>query len=168
MEFTNIEALYAYLQSDAIPKVLQSNVANAVKEEIANSADRVVYTAYEPTTYYRRKDANRGLKDKSQMNALMTGACELTVTDDAPFNPFNTDGTYEPMGSTGQWERGKIDIGKSLAYNVENGWGFQETDYSKARRFMEDATETLRDGVAADAVRDGLTEILGAGVVTVT
>jgi len=57
-------------------------------------------------------------------------------------------------------------MSKSLAYNIEYGWGTQSTPYSEPRRFMDDATEKLNSGLAKESMKKGLEKILGKGVIS--
>lgn len=148
-----------------VNSVLVNVVADVVKDEIESTVYEEVYEKYDPSTYYRRKHQNMGLADKSQMNAVLINSGVLSVTDDAPFNPDNTDGTYAPTAEyDGQREYGEIDYSKSLAYNIEYGWGYQMTDYSRPRPFIEKTIENLkRNKNHVEALKDGLEDIFGKG-----
>jgi len=165
-DFKSIEAALQYIQNVAIPQALKENVSVTAKEQIQESVENIVYDAYNPDTYWRRRDMNKGLGDITQINGAMNGNNELIMTDDAPFNPENTDGTYSPDGEDGEIETGEIDMSKSLAYNIEYGWGTQSTPYSEPRRFMDDATEKLNSGLAKESMKKGLEKILGKGVIS--
>jgi len=99
-DFKSIEAALQYIQNVAIPQALKENVSVTAKEQIQESVENIVYDAYNPDTYWRRRDMNKGLGDITQINGAMNGNNELIMTDDAPFNPENTDGTYYQMART--------------------------------------------------------------------
>lgn len=155
MEFKSIKELEIYLQKQ-IDEALQNEVAEVAKEEIVESANKNVYGAYKPVQYIRRI-SNQGLSDKENMSSVLVKSGELIVSDDAPFNP---DGERLD-GHNGIVEHGKIDMSKSLAYNIEYGWGNKETPYSEARPFIEDARNNLENGIAKEALKKGLGKRLG-------
>ena len=141
---------------EKIDETLQDEVANTVKKQISESASNIVYKAYEPTIYWRRKYTDRGLADEEIMNSNLVSSGELVVTNDAPFNPKNIDGTHEPEGEEPEHEKGITNMNKSLAYNIEYGWGSRSESYSKPRPFMSNAKEHLRNGKAREALKKGL------------
>ena len=104
--------------------VLNNETAKAIKEQISESVKDVVYTAGEPVVYQRRNLINGSLGDPSVMNHSVDGNI-LTVTDDADYNS-----NYIPGG-------------KSLAYNIEYGYGNRDQWWKESRPFMEDAKNKL-------------------------
>ena len=135
---------------------LKNEVSEVAKREISKSVETHVYSMYQPTKYWRRKYSEHGLADKTNINTTLIESGKLMITDDAPFNPYNNDGTYEPPGEESQIETGKIDMSKSLGYNIEYGWGNQNTDYSEPRPFMSMAKREMENGKIRSALKKGL------------
>jgi len=135
---------------------LKNEISQVAKREISKSVETNVYSMYQPSKYWRRKYSEHGLADKTNINTTLINSGELMITDDAPFNPYNNDGTYKPPAEEGQIETGEIDMSKSLGYNIEYGWGNQNTDYSEPRPFMMMAKRELDNGIVRSALKKGL------------
>ena len=139
-----------------VNETLSNEVSQVAVREVSNSVDTHVYSMYQPAKYWRRKYSEYGLADKTNINTTLIESGKLMITDDAPFNPYNTDGIYEPPGEESQFETGKIDMSKSLAYNIEYGWGNKSTDFSEPRPFMMMAKREMENGKIRSALKKGL------------
>ena len=135
---------------------LSNEVSQVAVREVSKSVETHVYSMYQPTKYWRRKYSEHGLADKTNINTTLIEPGKLMITDDAPFNPYNNDGTYEPPAEEGQIETGEIDMSKSLGYNIEYGWGNHNTDYSEPRPFMMMAKREMENGKIRSALKKGL------------
>jgi hypothetical protein len=126
MDFKSLKDLEKYLQKQ-IDEVLNKEVANAVKDEIIQTVDSEVYDAGTPLYYDRRgfSNASLGLGGRTQMNHSVNNGV-LEVTDDAlAENPWSN--------------------GRTLAENIEYGYGLQDKWYNEPRPFMAKAEEELKD-----------------------
>jgi len=156
MDVTNYAQLFAQIEA-AAKDVLQKEMADAVKEKISEKADEDIYNRYPYPNQYPRRRKNGGISDVRQMNHTVDGLT-LEVTDDADFNrEFATEvGWY-----------GGVDLSKSLAYNLNFGYG--DDEWSEPSHFIDDArNELASSGEVREIMRKGLQERLGEGSVTVT
>ena len=107
---------------------LKKEVASHVKEKISNHVQTDVYSAYpNPIEYERRNLQNGSLGDIKQMESNLINDGVLEIKDNADFN-------HDFASNHGGY--GDIDLSKSLAYNIEYGWGNKSTDFSEPRPFM--------------------------------
>ena len=144
--FTSLKQLEQYIQQK-IDETLLDDVSETVKDELQSSVSDVVYTKT-PTEYIRRNLKNGSLGDKSTMNSELISNGVLEVSPDADFNhPFaSTHGGY-----------GAVDLDKSLAENIEFGYGSKTHWYDIPRPFVEESKENLKKSKAhIESMRDGL------------
>lgn len=123
--FKSWSEIESYLKKQ-IDDVLNNEVANVVKDQIIESVDEVVYDAGEPVYYQRRGfgDGSLGLGGRSQMEHTVSNGL-LEVIDNAKAQKG--------------W-----DNGKSLAENIEYGYGDKYQWYNQPRPFIEHARESLK------------------------
>lgn len=88
MTFNNLNALLNHIEKD-IQGVLETDVAEEVRNNMQDSIDENVYDVYTPE-YYQRRMENGGLADKDNMEATISGNV-LTVRDVAPLDNGRTD-----------------------------------------------------------------------------
>lgn len=118
---------------------MNTEVATAIKEQISKSVEDVVYSAGEPSVYQRRNLINGSLGDPSVMNHTIEGNT-LVVTDDADYNS-----RYDIAG------------GKSLAYNIEKGYGDRDEWWKMPRPFMKNTKcELIANQKHVIAMKNGL------------
>jgi len=144
--FTSLKQLEQYIQQK-IDETLLDDVSETVKDELQSSVSDVVYTKT-PTEYIRRNLKNGSLGDKSTMNSELISNGVLEVSPDADFNhPFaSTHGGY-----------GAVDLDKSLAENIEFGYGSKTHWYDIPRPFVQESKENLKKSKAhVESMRDGL------------
>ena len=144
--FTSLKQLEQYIQQK-IDETLLDDVSETVKDELQSSVSDVVYTKT-PTEYIRRNLKNGSLGDKSTMNSELISNGVLEVSPDADFNhPFaSTHGGY-----------GAVDLDKSLAENIEFGYGSKTHWYDIPRPFVQESKENLKKSKAhIESMRDGL------------
>ncbi len=144
--FTSLKQLEQYIQQK-IDETLLDDVSETVKDELQSSVSDVVYTKT-PTEYIRRNLKNGSLGDKSTMNSELISNGVLEVSPDADFNhPFaSTHGGY-----------GAVDLDKSLAENIEFGYGSKTHWYDIPRPFVQESKENLKKSKAhIDSMKDGL------------
>lgn len=155
MDFKNINDLNIYLQK-IIDQSLADQVAKTVKDEIQMSVSETVYNAYDPRVYNRRGGSSNGgmgnplgtgsLADQEEMISEVSGGV-LRVVDVAGFN--------ENYGH----ENDSIDMGKSLAYNIEYGYGDKTAPYKAPRPFIQKATEEMKETKShVNALAEGLSK----------
>jgi hypothetical protein len=132
-------------------------MAEHVKSEISKSVETTVYSAGQPTMYHRRGEngnflGSGSLGDPNEMDYQVNNGV-LKVVDNA-----DRSSDYNPGYG--------YDESKSLAYNIEFGWGNKDEWYSKARPFMTDAKENMqKTNSHVKVMKDGLKKRLGANVV---
>ena len=129
----------------AVTNALLTDVADIVRGEIANAVQTEVYDVYEPAVY-RRKGANDGLKDFSNMEATVAdigkGTKELAVTDlrmdekigrfvapivesgEGYVYDFDWNGIPRPFHSVAQERLDQTEIENALANSLRS-WGFK-------------------------------------------
>lgn len=153
-DFKNIKDLNKYLQKQ-INEVLNKEVAKQVKEEIQQGVSSKVYEAGKPEMYIRR-----GAMDNNEFmgNPMGTGSLAdikemkhkvkdgtLTVTNEAKKN------ICFPKNKFG------YDDSKSLAYNIEFGYGDMDFWFNRPRQFMKEAINNMKENKGhIDAMIDGL------------
>ena len=107
-----ISEAIAHVQSEVRAKIdvaLNAEVADAVKEEEANTTISVVYGVYTPKVYRRRGDFG-GIADIYNMDHTVSGGV-LKVVNATEAND------YDAFGS------GKVTTGKDLPLLIERGHG---------------------------------------------
>lgn len=131
-DFKDLKDLEKYLQSK-INDSLNNEVADMVKDEIVTSVNDVVYSAGIPKRYERRGifPNSLGLGDEMQMHHTVKDGV-LEVTDDASIN-------LDP-----RYHESDIDMSKSLAENIEYGYGSKKLWYNEPRPFMKDAENNIK------------------------
>jgi hypothetical protein len=105
--------------------IMNNEVATVIKEQISKSVEDVVYAAGEPMIYQRRNLINGSLGDPSVMNHTIEGNT-LIVTDDADYNS-----QYDIAGN------------KTLAYNIEKGYGDRDEWWKMPRPFIKNTMSEL-------------------------
>jgi len=105
--------------------IMNNEVATAIKEQISKSVEDVVYAAGEPMIYQRRNLINGSLGDPLVMNHTIEGNT-LIVTDDADYNS-----QYDIAGN------------KTLAYNIEKGYGDRDEWWKMPRPFIKNTMSEL-------------------------
>jgi hypothetical protein len=157
--FSNLKDLEKYIQTQ-IDKVLVAQVSEVIKDELESSISDEVYAKHEPSQYIRRGIPNNigGLADKSTMHHNLISSGVLEVTPDADFNHVFAMNYARPKGY------GDIDLNKSLAENIEFGYGSKTHDWDKPRPFVEKTRENLRSNKNhIESLKDGLEDIFGKG-----
>lgn len=130
MTFKNMNDLLNYIQQD-VQSTLETDVADAVKDNMSKSVNTSVYDTYEPLQYNRRYE-HGGLSDKYNMQTIHTkdGIAVKNIT------PLDNGGTVPPLDEI-------IVLGK----------GRQPF----ARDFYEDTVERLENnGEHVAAMKNGL------------
>lgn len=144
--FKSISELNAYLQKQ-INSVLLTEVSEVVKDELQSSVSDIVYTET-PKQYIRRNLKNGSLGDKDTMNSSLIADGLLEVSPDADFNHqfANAHGGY-----------GAVDLDKSLAENIEYGYGSKTHWYDIPRPFVQESRDNLKSSKAhVECMKDGL------------
>ena len=144
--FKSISELNAYLQKQ-IDAVLVTQVSEVVKDELESSVSDIVYTET-PAQYIRRNLKDGSLGDKNTMNSELISSGLLEVSPDADFNHqfASTHGGY-----------GAVDLDKSLAFNIEYGYGSKSHWYDIPRPFVKESIENLKQSKAhIESMKDGL------------
>lgn len=148
--FKSISELNAYLQKQ-INSVLLTEVSEVVKDELQSSVSDIVYTET-PKQYIRRNLKNGSLGDKDTMNSSLLSDGTLKISPNANFNHLfaNTRGY------------GEVDLTKSLAFNIEYGYGSKSHWYNVPRPFVQETVNKLKDNKAhVEALKTGLEDIFG-------
>ena len=129
-QFNSLKSLEAYIKKQ-INESLNDDVANTVKTTISEEVENTVYAAGHPVVYQRRGayEGTGGLGDINEMTHKVYNGV-LTVTDDA-------EAYYD--GDNG------LDGNKSLAENIEWGYGDRESWYNQGRPFIENSKDKLLD-----------------------
>ena len=144
--FSSLKELENYLQSK-INDVLQHETSDAVKDEIQSSVSDTVYTET-PTQYVRRNLKNGSLGDKNTMSSELITDGVLEVSPDADFN-HQFASTHNGYGG--------VNLDKSLAFNIEYGYGSKSHWYDIPRPFVEESKENLKKSKAhIESMKDGL------------
>ena len=156
--FKNLKDLEKYLKQQ-IDKSLKDDMAEYVKHEITASVSDVVYGAGVPREYKRRAEDRQGymsipdgtgsLADPEVMDATVKDGV-LEVVDNAGFNPRFDNPDDD------------IDTSKSLAENIEYGYGTLKPWYRKPRPFMETARDNVEQNMV-EVMRLSLQQKLGKG-----
>lgn len=133
MKFNSLSALESYLKN-AIDVALENQVADAVAEEVAVSAQKVVYDVYSPKVYERRMS----LLDETNIENQV-GNNTLTATMRHTLNPWS--GPHSPV----------------LAPLLEHGYGDMSKPYNKPRPFVQTTIDSLSSNKKhVEALREGL------------
>ena len=133
MKFKSLSALESYLKN-AIDVALENQVADAVAEEVAISAQKVVYDVYSPKVYERRMS----LLDETNIENQV-GNNTLTATMRHTLNPWS--GPHDPV----------------LAPLLEHGYGDMSKPYNQPRPFVQTTIDSLGSNKKhVTALRDGL------------
>jgi len=117
-----------------------------VKLQMAEGVRTVVYKAGEPRIYIRRGiyPTSMGLGDITKMHHKVNNEV-LIVTDDAELDR--------------SYSRSDADYSKSLAENIEYGYGNKHEWYNKPRRFIRDSKDKLgTNKYHVKAMKTGLTK----------
>lgn len=160
--FSNWGQLEQYLKKQ-IDETLNQEVARQVKEEIQTTVSTEVYGAGSPVKYERRGGNDYGgmgnpigtgsLGDVNEMDHQVKNG-ELTVVNNAE---RNTKYKFAGIG---------YDLNKSLAFNIEYGYGAKDKWFNQARPFMSEAVKNMKETKShVDAMKDGLEKRLGKGTV---
>lgn len=112
---------------EAIPDVLEHEVADAVKEAISDQTYPNVYNAYDPK-FWSRRGKSGGIADTRNMVAIVSGN-ELIVRSEVPLQNL--------FGKSGKGNG-------NLANIVETGAGY---NMPFPRPYHEDAENAIRDKV---------------------
>lgn len=150
-KFTNLDDLEKYIQKK-INDVLLDQVSDAIKDELQFNVDNVVYSAGAPSQYIRRNLKNGSLGDKKTMNSSLLSDGTLKISPNANFNHLfaNTRGY------------GEVDLTKSLAFNIEYGYGSKSHWYNAPRPFVQETVNKLKDNKAhVEVLKTGLEDIFG-------
>ena len=138
---------------------LRNEIAKHVKEEIQTSVSTTIYQSGTPEEYIRRggnayggmgaANGSDSLGDVQRMkHSVLNGV--LKVTDEAY---RNDDYDYAGYG---------YDLSKSLAENMEYGYGNRNYWYNEPRPFMKEARDYMRQsGVLTEVMKDALGKRLG-------
>lgn len=132
----------------AVKKTMENEVARATKVAMHNNVQDVVYDAGEPIEYERRNFTNGSLGDPSTMKHEYKNDI-LEVTNEADFNH-----AFAIHSDT--WEYGDVDLDRSLAYNIEYGYGAEDEWWNEPRPFIEKTREDMRNGGFKKALKEGL------------
>ena len=115
---------------------LKKEVATHVKEKISNHVQSDVYNAYpNPVVYTRRNLQNGSLGDTEQMKSNLINDGVLEVKDNADFN-------HDFASEHGGY--GDIDLSKSLAYNIEYGYGSMSQPWNEPRDFINETKKDIK------------------------
>jgi hypothetical protein len=144
--FTNWSQIEVYLQ-EKLNDCLQKEVAETVKDELQSSISEVVYGAGTPTKYIRRGfGENGGIADKSSMTTELVSNGTITITPDAERNKGFSN--YPGSG---------YDSDKSLAFNLEMGYGDKQQWFNQPRSFVQETKDNLKQNkVHVESLRDAL------------
>jgi len=154
--FTNLQQLEQYLK-EKINESLQVEVAEMVKDKISQHTQTDVYDKYDPVFYKRRYFDNGGLGDETRMGSKLVSDGILEVQDN---NDFNHPWAYTHGGY------GDIDTDKSLAYNIEFGYGDMDEPYNRPRPFIEKTREEIQGkSLHTLTMKKALQTRLGSGAV---
>lgn len=137
MEFYSIEAYVAHLER-SIDLVMQDQVADGIKDEIADSVSKNVYT-YEPR-FYSRRVFSGGIRDKSNMQQDYDPSEKaLTITEEAPWQQLYG-------GDTPSTDLATV-IENNEIYNAPPRPFMEKAakEYLQSGRFNKDLTGTLRE-----------------------
>ena len=136
--FKNWAEIEKYLKKE-IDNILGKEVLEVVQDEMIQAVDSVVYDAGTPLYYQRRglSEYSLGLGGRQQMDGVVNNGT-LEVTNNAPpQNEFNND--------------------KSLAYNIEYGYGSKDQWFNVSRPFIQTTKENLkRNKNHVEAMKEGL------------
>jgi len=134
--FTSLSALQAEIMKQ-VNSVLQVEEAEMVKDKIEMHVQTDVYDAYPHPIMYKRRNFHSGsLGDIAHMDSHLLESGLLEVVDNADFNhPF----AYKYGGY------GDIDLDKSLAENIEKGYGSMSEEWNEPRPFIKNTREEIRN-----------------------
>ncbi len=160
--FSNWNQLEQYLKKQ-IDETLNNEVARQVKEEIQTAVSTEVYSAGSPVKYERRGGNEYGgmgnpigtgsLGDVNEMDHQVKNG-ELIVTNNAE---RNTKYKFAGIG---------YDLNKSLAFNIEYGYGAKDKWFNQARPFMSEAVKNMKETKSHVLImKEGLEKRLGKGTV---
>jgi len=137
---SNTASNWSQLEKMIMAKVnsaLEQEVAEMVKGKIQEHVQEDVYNVYPNPSIYERRNLNSGsLGDIEQMDSQLIENGILEVKDNADFNHSfaRKHGGY-----------GDINTDKSLAYNIEFGYGLQNAPYNQPRSFIEKTREEIQN-----------------------
>ena len=145
-QFRSVPALIAYVKKN-IDSALDNEVFEVVKDTEIQSVNEVVYDAYSPKSYRRRRN-HGGLSSESNVSKVGGGAHngKLIVENITPTNPF-LNGVDASRGLS------RSGSGPVLAGIVEFGYGYDYWRDSFAREFIY---ETILRLQASDSCRNAL------------
>jgi len=137
---------------------LKKEVATHVKEKISNHVQSDVYNAYpNPVVYTRRNLQNGSLGDTEQMKSNLINDGVLEVKDNADFN-------HDFASEHGGY--GDIDLSKSLAYNIEYGYGSMSQPWNEPRDFINETKKDIKSNNShVEVLKGALRKRLGNDVV---
>ena len=137
---------------------LQKEVASHVKEKIQSHVATDVYNAYpNPVEYERRNLENGSLGDTKQMSSTLINDGVLEVKDNADFN-------HDFASNHGGY--GDIDLSKSLAYNIEYGYGSKSQPWNEPRDFIAETRKDIKNSNShVEVMRNALRKRLGSDVI---
>jgi len=134
---------------------LKKEVATHVKEKISNHVQTDVYSAYpNPIEYERRNLQNGSLGDIKQMESNLINDGVLKITDNADFNH-----DFASMYDRGY---GDVDLSKSLAYNIEYGYGSKNQPWNEPRDFIAETKKDIKNSNShVEVMKNALRKRLG-------
>lgn len=158
--FNNLKELEGYLKK-VIDDSLDKEIAKYVTDEITVAVSDVVYGAGIPVVYKRRAgNAN----DYGMKNPVGTGS----LADPTQMAHTVQDGVLEVVDNAdfkdAETPRDAIDRSKSLAENIEDGYGNKSIWWNKPRPFMESAKEAVSENLK-EMMQEALEKRLGKGSV---
>lgn len=173
MEFKSLQELEGFLK-DSIDIALATTVKDKVLSTIIDQAVGTVYDAYTPNKYERRGT----IIDEESYEVDSNESLKMKVTAVAEFNKKTLvwergkKGRKGKPGTAGHWVVStSINEGNELAglINYGDGWhGYyydfvspeeaQHPTYTAPRPFLDEASELLNDGIAAELLAEGLSK----------
>jgi len=137
---------------------LQKEVASHVKDKISNHVQSDVYSAYpNPIEYTRRNLQNGSLGDIKQMESNLINDGVLEVKDNADFN-------HDFASIHGGY--GDIDLSKSLAYNIEYGYGSMSQPWNEPRDFINETKKDIKSSNShVEVLKGALRKRLGSDII---
>jgi len=133
---------------------LSKEVASHIKNKISSHVTSDVYLAYpNPIEYKRRNLENGSLGDIKQMSSTLINDGILEVKDNADFN-------HDFASNHGGY--GDIDLSKSLAYNIEYGYGSKSQPWNEPRDFIAETKKDIKNSNShIEVLRNALKKRLG-------